>query len=136
MKKEHTPRKPRPYSIANDDKKEWKEQEERLAERSGGFVQPASGALPTAKGDVKDGHGVLLIEAKSTDKKSLSIKRDWIIKIWHEAKKVQKTPCLSICFNSINKKQIDPDWACVPFGWLMTLLDELDACRPIEKRTT
>lgn len=59
-------------------------QERHLAEDLGGRVQPASGALPGAKGDVR-AMGVVRAEAKYTSKDSYSLKLQDLEKIIDEA---------------------------------------------------
>ena len=62
------------------------EQERRLAKS--GFVMPGSGAFWPYKGDVS--FEVYLVEAKRTDKKSMSVRGDWLDKIYKEAAAVGK----------------------------------------------
>jgi len=120
-KNDYTPQRPvpkgRPQSKMSD------KQEKRIAHRSGGKCQPASGALPFAKGDVLTPQ--LLIEAKSTAKESLSIKKKWLEKISLEAQKVQREPALTIHFESTDN-YTEQDWICVPFNYLKFLLDFAD----------
>lgn len=58
-----------------------KDQERSIASDIGGRVTPASGAFWSMKGDVRSTR--LLVEAKRTDKSSLSIKRD----VWEKIRK-------------------------------------------------
>lgn len=58
------------------DRKDSKRQERRLAVKSGGSTNAASGALPFRKHDVRS--DTYLIEAKVTDRGSYSLKaKDW-----------------------------------------------------------
>ena len=59
-------------------------QEKRLAEEIGGRVQPASGAMDFAKGDVRIA-GVVRIECKTTSKASYILKVAELKKIQNEA---------------------------------------------------
>jgi len=61
-----------------------RKQEERMAEDLGGRAQPASGALPGAKGDVRK-FGVVRAEAKYTAKSSYILKLSDLDKIIGEA---------------------------------------------------
>lgn len=67
--------------------------EKRIAKKFGGQVSAASGAFWSRKGDVRtDGW---LIEHKYTaNKKSLSIKKEWLDKIEKEALLEAKAPAL------------------------------------------
>ena len=67
----------------SNQRKRSKLQEKRIAEDLDGRVQKASGATDFAKGDVRaDG---LRVEAKTTSKKSYSLKQSEILKIREEA---------------------------------------------------
>lgn len=76
-----------------DSKKKSNKQEARTAKEFGGRVQPASGALAGAKGDVRTGgqrtssfsDSDFLIENKYTDKASYSLKKETWLKIQKEA---------------------------------------------------
>ena len=56
-------------------------QEKKLAKR--GFVMPGSGSVWPYKGDVS--FEDYLVEAKRTDKKSMSIHEEWLKKIFEES---------------------------------------------------
>lgn len=89
--------------------------EKRLARRLGGKGRPASGALPGAKGDIE--LETVLLEAKSTTGKSMSLQRDWLLKIAHEARSEHKTPALSISFVTPDGNPIlDGQWVAVPMS--------------------
>lgn len=64
-----------------------------------------------------------LIECKKTDKKSLSVKAEWLAKITREAQADGKEPCLVITIDG----QLDPvaerDWAMIPVSVLKRLQD-------------
>lgn len=74
--------------------------ETNLAARLNGKAQPASGAMLGVKGDVKKDTAEhrLLLENKSTIKDSLSLKKEWLDKIYQEALEQGRTPALSIQF--------------------------------------
>lgn len=61
-------------------------QEKKLAKK--GFIMPASGAVWPYKGDVS--FEDYLVEAKRTDKKSMSVKEEWLKKIFEESIDVGK----------------------------------------------
>jgi hypothetical protein len=67
-------------------------QEKRLAKK--GFVTPGSGAVWPYKGDVS--FETVLVEAKRTDKKSLSVQESWLSKIFEEAVAVGKDPGIEL----------------------------------------
>jgi len=101
------------------------EQEDRVAERLGGerVIGSGSGRIPPGagsaiprrrvggKGDVK--HDLALVECKTTLKASISIKREYLVKITREAEDVRKTPALVISFEGM-PHGVDQDWALVP----------------------
>lgn len=106
--------------LGKEDKPAWKKQERRLADSAKrGREQPRSGAGDVLKGDVDADS--LLIEAKYTDKKSLSIKRAWLEKITREATALGKYPALAIEFGDM-PPGTPRDWVMVP----KKLLEEFD----------
>jgi len=75
--------------------------EQRVAEKVGGVRQPASGAFWSRKGDIKQDRSSvpvkdLLIEHKMTEKKSISLKGDWLEKIFNEALLDGRQPVVAI----------------------------------------
>lgn len=72
--------------------------ERKVAKHLGGKLKPASGAMQSAKGDIELPE--FLVEAKSTVKDSISIKREWLKKIGQEALGVNKYPAVSITFTT------------------------------------
>lgn len=74
--------------------------EKKTAKRLGGKPTPASGALAGAKGDIE--LPKFLVEAKSTIKESISIKREWLMKISGEALAKGKAPALVVTFTTEN----------------------------------
>jgi hypothetical protein len=113
--------------------KKSKAQEKRLAGKLGGRRQAGSGSgrTPTrggggrtsvrsgSKGDVDT--TPLLIEAKNTDKGSMSIKKAWLAKIATEATLAMKTPALAISFSEV-PIGTPQDWVAVPAEWLHALM--------------
>lgn len=95
-----------------------KKQERALAKRFDGRLQPASGAFRGHKGDVKT--GALLIEAKTTKRKSYSVTLATLRKIGEEARLAHRTPVLSLRFE-IDKTRTE-EWAVVPLSMLEDLL--------------
>lgn len=71
-----------------------RDQERRLAREIGGSPTPASGAFWSRKGDVRS--AAFLVEAKRTDKSSISIKRDVWDKIRREALLDGRIPVLAL----------------------------------------
>ncbi len=97
-----------------------KRHELRVADELGGQRVPQSGA-GAAKGDVL--HEVLLVEAKTTDNASLSVKRAWLAKIAAEAAAAGRVPGLAIRFSGNPDPTAVTDWVAVPAEWLRDLLD-------------
>lgn len=87
--------------------------EKALATRLKGQQTPGSGALAGAKGDVHVGQ--FLFENKSSTSDSFSVKKDVLLKIYHEALEVGKKPALSFQFvNSEGKSDKRSRWVCIP----------------------
>jgi hypothetical protein len=87
-----------------DSRKRSRRQEKFLAKRFSGRVQPASGALSHAKGDVKTDDQ--LFEAKTTGLKSYSIKVETMDKIAMEAVGTGRRPALHIRFERERKDYV------------------------------
>lgn len=100
-------------------KKKSDKQERRVAKALGGKTQKASGSMDFHKGDVKTIE--LLVEAKRTEKDSLSVKKEWLTKISREAMAYNKVPALSIEFENTDKL-VSRDWIAVPVSFLNQLL--------------
>lgn len=99
-------------------------QERTLASKFKGKTQIGSGSRRFNKGDVKTVE--LLIEAKQTTKESISIKRDWIEKIWKEAVGYNKTPALAFEFidwSTRASRGVEKHWIAVPASFLQKLID-------------
>lgn len=90
-----------------------KASEKKLAKAIGARLTPASGSLDSAKGDMLVGE--FLLEAKSTINNSITLDRDFFIKIAHEAKYKGKTPALAVSFvTGDGSPKSDGEWICVP----------------------
>jgi len=76
--------------------KHGQKSERKTAKRLGGITRPGSGAVAGAKGDILLTD--YLVENKSTEHKSFSVKLEWLEKISLEAREEGKAPALSIQF--------------------------------------
>lgn len=92
-------------------KKISRKQEQRIAEDIGGRVQPASGAMPWAKSDVRV-MGVARAEAKYTAKSSYALQLNDLDKIAREAGLEEAV--LQICFVERNSRPV-LELAVVPY---------------------
>ena len=90
--------------------------EKSLATRLGGQLQPGSGALAGAKGDVKLKASMnFLMENRATIGASFSIRQDWLHKVYQEALEQTRVPALSFQFtNDAGKSDKRDRWVCVP----------------------
>lgn len=87
--------------------------EKRVAKSLNGRLTPASGALSGAKGDIHLTD--YLVEAKATEKDSMSVKLAWLTKIAAEARSEGKEPALSISFVTGDGRPVfDGEWVAVP----------------------
>lgn len=104
-------------------KKKSQVQEKRIAKELGGKTQPGSGCFDHFKGDVKlDDY---LIEAKRTDKNSITVKAEWLSKIDHEAINVGKTPALVIEIGGMNGFT-ENEWIAIPMSEFKKLLEKVE----------
>lgn len=88
-----------------------------LAKRLQGSLQPGSGALDGAKGDVKKDTSSFsfLIESKATKGKSMTLQQDWLLKVYQEALESNRTPALAFTFTRDNGASEKRDrWIAVP----------------------
>ena len=123
-----TPKRPEKGPKKSDGTKALSErQEHRVARRLKGRVQPGSGAGRTAvrpgglqciksgggKGDVPT--DLLLIECKTTENASISLKQEHLIKISGEAKLQMKSPAMVLSF-PVMPDEVDEDWIVMPLG--------------------
>jgi Holliday junction resolvase len=91
--------------------------EKRLSKAMGGRLQPASGALASAKGDFKLARNTkFLAEAKSTTGDTLKVDLGWLTKITAEALSQGAKPLLTVSFvDSAGKlRGIKEDWVMLP----------------------
>jgi len=105
------PKKPKPKGLGKNGNAISKDQEKRVAKRSGGKRTPASGALPGAKGDVEA--LVHLLECKTTGKKSIRIEQKWLAKIAREARMKHKDAGLVASFPDM-PSDVEQDWVMIP----------------------
>jgi hypothetical protein len=90
--------------------------EARLARRVQGRLQPASGAMAGAKGDIS--LPAVLLEAKSTTGGLLPVRHAWLLKIAKEARAAGKLPALAITFTTGDGRPLpDGAWVAIP-EWL------------------
>ena len=82
-----------------------------FTKRIGGRRQPRSGGILGFPGDTVKGRW--LIEQKSTVKKSIAVKLEYLEKIHEAALRHGKLPALAIIFNR-PKPQTSPTWICIP----------------------
>lgn len=74
-------------------------QEKHVAKKLGGKVQPNSGATPFLKGDVTIGKDWLLeCKTQTTNKKSITIKKEWLTKLEEERFAMRRTDS-ALAFN-------------------------------------
>lgn len=99
-----------------------KASEKKLAKSIGARLTPASGAIDSAKGDMKVGE--FLIESKSTIHESIKLDRDFFLKIAHEARFSGKVPALSVSFvNGDGSPRKEGEWVCLPLSVFKTIAD-------------
>jgi hypothetical protein len=101
-------------------------QERRTARAVGGRVQPASGALPHAKGDVRAA-GELRIECKTTSGSSYILKKSDLKKITREAQEHLEEWAFEIQFqkqSGMGKKFVVQDWTLFHSRWAQQATEE------------
>lgn len=87
--------------------------EKKTAKRIAGRANPGSGSIDGLKGDItlRD----FLVENKSTEHKSISLKHEWLEKISREAREVGKTPALAIQFvDKLGNPIANARWVLIP----------------------
>lgn len=90
--------------------------EKKTSSRLGVRKNPGSGAIEGLKGDLTADD--FLIENKSTEHRSMSVKLEWLEKISREARQVGRSPALTIQF-------VDKLGNPVPYGrWALIPEDE------------
>lgn len=91
------------------------------AKRLGAKLTPGSGAF-NQKGDMV--YRNFLVENKSTKKDSLALKKEWLLKIQHEAIMAGKLPALSLSFTTDSGADAPPGpWVIVPEWWFKDVLE-------------
>ena len=108
-----------------------KSQEKRIASRLKGSRQPMSGSKYWAKGDAVSEH--LLIDAKQTEKKSISVKLSQLDKANEEAMADDKIPALSIEFLNCGKLS-EKDWLIIPLWHYKEMMSELSLSKKEVKK--
>lgn len=73
-------------------------QEKYVAKKLGGRVQPNSGATPFMKGDVVMDNWLLECKTQMTDKKTITIKKEWLDKLEEERFAMRKQN-MALVFN-------------------------------------
>lgn len=90
--------------------------EKRQAKSLGMKLQPASGAMDGAKGDMKSEY--FLIECKSTQSDTLPLKLSWLDKISKEALHTGRNPAVVLVFVYPNGTPVtNGEWVAIP-TWL------------------
>lgn len=102
-------------------KKRSQKQEREVAARFDARVQPASGALPSAKGDVRK-RGALRIEAKFTEHETFALPLAALTKVEQECLGLEK-PVLVVDFVEKGTRKLRASYAVVPSDHLKELLD-------------
>ncbi len=83
--------------------------EKKFAKKIGARLTPNSGATESAKADMILGD--LLIEHKSTARDTFAIKREWLLKVCHEALHTNKKPALAFTFTNVGgASHVDGEW--------------------------
>jgi len=94
-------KKKRKNIIRNTIKKKAIKQEKRLSEKLGAKLTPQSGAQDTSPGDMILGN--YIIESKSTSKKSISLKQEWLNQLKQSPINYKKIPTLILEFSKQEK---------------------------------
>lgn len=94
--------------------------EKDLADRLGGFRQPASGALEGMKGDIK--LDTFLLDSKETDTNSLILSTKELTKITREARECGREPALIVTIHRL-PVTVSKEWAVIPMELFADLLD-------------
>lgn len=90
------------------------EAERRVIKKIGAVPQPASGAFP---GMPQDGiKGKFLIQIKSTIKKSISVKREWLDSLTEDSIMRDKIPTLIVRFDDDGTIIAPEDWVAIPLS--------------------
>ena len=104
-------------------KKKYNKQERVLAKKTGGFRQPMSGAISGFKGDVKLKD--FLLDLKSTEKMSISVKVEELQKIYQEALAYNQIAALVFNFEKVKDNHMPQQWVCFPMEDFLIIKDKL-----------
>lgn len=107
-----------------------KEQEKRVASQTGAKLQPGSGSFFGAKGDLTS--EAFLIECKTTDNQSISLKRGYLDKISAQAFAVGKEPAMVLSMAG-NFSGYDVDWMLVPLRLFERIKAEMQSKKEAQK---
>lgn len=94
-------------------RKRAQQEERKIAQDIGGRVQPASGAMPGAKGDVRK-RGVSRVESKITGTSSYRVTRDELSKIRSECGAGEK-PAFVVTFVNKSTLREEDRWVLIPY---------------------
>lgn len=102
-----------PFLTRNKSHKHGQKSEKKTAKRLSGIARAGSGAIEGYKGDIT--LPKFLVENKSTEHQSLSLKLAWLEKIDRESRSEGKAPAVSIQFvdkggNSVRQGR----WVMIP----------------------
>lgn len=123
--KEPKTRSPVPRLISDDPKSDRarrsKKHENRIANQLAGKRLPRSGGLQWSASDKSTLGGDIatpsyIIEHKRTQAESMSIKKEWLLKVKEGATKHGKEPMLVITFETPNPANPNEDWVAVPLS--------------------
>lgn len=99
--------------------------ESLVAKRLGGKLQPGSGAIAGAKGDVKvNAKYDFLLENKASSGKSFSLPKDWLYKISREAIAANRVPALAFQFTDTHGRSDRMDRYVIIPEWLFQELTD------------
>jgi hypothetical protein len=90
--------------------------EKHLQKELGGKLTPGSRVGDLQVDDI-------LVEKKSTEKRSISLKQDYLEKIDRIAFENRRTPALVIEFETTKQKYCSTQWAVIPLEFFKELLD-------------
>jgi hypothetical protein len=108
---------PNRFRESTPDNKHGKLYEARAAKTLGARLQPASGAMAHAKGDMKTKNW--LLESKTTVNASLSVELGWLVKVSEEALAQGKRPGLVIGFvlkDGRPRPNCESEWVAMPMS--------------------
>lgn len=101
--------------------------ERKAAKKLDARLQPNSGAMESAKGDmkVKGKDRTWLMECKSTSSTRIAVELGWLVKISEEAHRQGSTPALTIAFVTPDgrpRPNAETEWVAMP----MQVFNELN----------